>query len=99
MVPLAWPATPPATAVEGEAVIAALDAGRHDFAERQGRRAMAAAVDKRRGSAIAIPEENDGLVANAAGQGLLPELVRPGRDVPNVTNEHRELPKKALPGG
>ena len=83
----------PAAAVEGEAVIAALDAARHELAVRQGSRAVAAAVHERGGSPLVVPEENDRLVADAARQRLLPELVRPGRNVPSVANEHRWLPK------
>ena len=83
----------PAAAVEGEAMVAALDAGWHDFASGQRCGAVTATVDERGSSAGVITEKNDGLVADAAGQRLLPDLVRPGRDVPSVTNEHRELPK------
>src|SRR5262249_13397884 len=55
----------PAAAVEGKAVITALNAARHYLAQRQGRRAVAAAVDERGWSAVVVPEQNDRLVADA----------------------------------
>src|SRR6185503_20965552 len=77
-----------AAAVEGEAVIAALDSGRHDFAVRQRRGAMATAVDQRGGPPLAVAEQDDRLVADAARQRLLSDLVGPGGDVPGIADQH-----------
>src|SRR5260370_5561592 len=82
-----------AAAVEGEAVIATLDACRDDLAQRQRRRAVAAAVEQRGRLAARVAEEHDRVVADAAGERFFLELVGAGGNVPGVSNKHDYPPE------
>src|SRR5207237_10142129 len=72
-------------AVEDEPVIAALEAGLGDRSEMQRRRTMATAVGKGCRAVLVVTKQHDRLVADAAGDGLRPEFVRPRGHVPSVT--------------
>ena len=81
--------------VDDQTVIAALDAVLDDRAEAQRRGAVAAAVGQRGGAAVAVAEQHDRVVADAAGERRFAELVTPCGDVPGIAREHRLPPSRS----
>src|SRR5262249_45837930 len=79
--------------VDDEAVIAALDPLLDDHAHTERRGAVAAAVGKRPYAARAVAKQHDRLVADPARQRLpAADLVRPGGDIPGITQQHEKPP-------
>ena len=77
-----------AGAVEGEAVIAALQPVVYDAAHRQGQRAMAAAIFQRDGGTIGAAIEHDWLVEDGARNRRVLDVGAPRRDIPLIAQEH-----------
>src|SRR5207245_10276125 len=85
---LAGDADAGAGAVEDQAVIAALQAFLDDCSNVQRRTTMAAHVVQCRDAVLPVAVEDDGLVADAAGERGLANFVGPGGDVSGVAAVH-----------
>jgi hypothetical protein len=73
-------------------MVAALQTFLDDLAHVQRRSAVAAHVEQGRDAVLLVAEQHDGLVADAAGQRRLADLVGPGGDIPGVADEHGGFP-------
>ena len=83
-----------AITLEGQAVIAALNAVFDDLAEMQWRGAVAAAVSQCRRFAGAVAEQDDWLVADATGERACTQFIGPGPDVPSIVQQHGRIPRQ-----
>src|ERR1700730_6595775 len=82
-----------ARSVDDEAVIAALDSLLDDGAHAKRRSAVAAAGGERPDAARTVAKQPDGLVKDSPRQRLFAaDLVRPGADVPRITQQHEKPP-------